>query len=306
MNMKTLLLLAALVPAALAADYDPEPGRAALRQAAAGAHNTVVDATGLPLLPEKAAAITAGLDEGRRLAGLAVAAARSLEDASKARAAAMEAGTKDAVLDGKIKDLTAPVAEQNARLKKLSAEQDELEAKVEKLPEEERKKLKPLAAKAASFLARAGSALAPLDDALKSMAAVAPEMKDQRKRALGPLAELTAAAAGVLRAADEYDFPLGEAKARLLQLGQEPREAARARAWEKLLPLRDAVVALFQHADRACNRADDFRRRSEAYGEAAASFEKGRAAAAAGPAAAREFLDAAHAAQARLREKLPG
>lgn len=303
-GMKTLLLLAMLVPAARA--YDPEPGRAALRQAAAGCHNTVVDATGLPLLPEKAAAIVAGLDEGLRLARLAAATALSLDDAAKARAAAMEAGTKDAALDGKLKELSAPVAEQNARLKKLAGEQQELEAKVDKLPEEERKKLKPLAAKAAGFLTRAGSALDPLDEALKAMAAAAPEMRDQKKRALGPLAELSASASGVRRAADEYALPLDEAKARLGALGVEPREAARARAWEKLALLRDAVLSLFQHADRTCNRADDFRRRSEAYGDAATAFEKARAAAASGPGAAREFLDFARAAQAQLREKLPG
>lgn len=302
--MRSLLLLAAF--AARAAAYDPEHDRAALRQAAANAHNTVVDATGLPLLPEKAAAIVAGLDEGLRLARLAAASAVSLDDAAKARAAAMEAGTKDAALDGKIKELSAPVAEQSSRLKKLSGEQQELEAKVDKLPEEERKKLKPLAAKAAGFLARAASALDPLDDALKAMAAAAPEMKDQRKRALGPLSELSAAVAGVRRSADEYAGPLDEAKARLGALGQEPREAARARAWEKLTLLRDAVLALFQHADRTCNRADDFRRRSEAYGEAASAFEKARAAAASGPSAAREYLDLARAAQAQLRDKLPG
>ncbi len=305
-GMKAFLLLAVLVPAARAANYDPEPDRAALRHAAASCHSTVVDATGLPLLPEKAAAIGAGLDEGLRLARLAAVIARSLDDAAKARAAAMEAGTKDAALDGKIKELAAPVAEQSARLKKLASEQAELEAKVDALPEEERKKLKPLAAKSAGLLARAGSALAPLDDALKAMAAAAPEMKDQKKRALGPLAELTAAAAGVVRAADEYAGPLDEAKARLGNLAQEPREAARARAWEKLALLRDAVVSLFQFADRACNRADDFRRRSEAYGDAAGAFEKARAAAVSGPGAAKDLLDAAHASQARLREKLPG
>ncbi len=303
--MRHLLLVALLVSPAYAARYDPDTDRAALRQAATSCRDTVVDATGRPLTPEQASLISAGIDEGRRLSLLAADAARSLDAAAKARGAAMEAGTKESALDGKIKELAAPVAVERARREKLSDAQEALKKRVDALPEEERKKLKPLLSKASVFLDKAGDALAPLESALKAMSTAAPEMKESRRDALGPLAETVAAVKEVNLAVEEYSLPLAEAQARIAALGSEPREAARARAWEKIVSLRDAVVRLFQSADRACNRADEFRRRSNEYEAAAQAFEKARATAAPGPSSAKEFLDGVQAAQARLRDQLP-
>jgi len=303
--IRLLIAFVLFSPAAHAARYDPNADRAALRQAATSCRDLVVESTGRPLTPEQTSLISAGLDEARRLSMLAADAALALDAAVKVRGTAMEAGSKDSALDGKIKELSAPVAVERVRREKLSDAQEELKKRVDALPEEERKKLKPLLAKAAIFLDKAGDALLSLESALKAMSSAAPEMKEIRRDSLGPLAETVAAVKEVNLAAEEYALPLAEAQARIAALGQEPREAARARAWEKIVLLRDAAVRLFQSGDRACNRADEFRRRSDEYETAAQAFEKARAAAAPGPSSAKEFLDQAHAAQSRLRGQLP-
>jgi hypothetical protein len=70
--MRFLTAAILLAPAlALAARYDPGADRVALRQAATLCYSTVVDASGLALEPEKAKAISAGLDERLRWRRLA-------------------------------------------------------------------------------------------------------------------------------------------------------------------------------------------------------------------------------------------
>ena len=249
---------------AWAARYDPDADRAVLRQAATLAHSTVVDSAGRALEPEQVPAITAGLDEGLRQARLASDAARSLDPATAKRSAEMEAGVK-ASSDLKIKELSDPVAAERLRRERLSNQHEELKKKVDVLPDEDKKKLLPLLAKAASALLSAADALRPLESSITIMSEQALEMKKTRQDSLGPLVELSSAVFGVIAHAEDLPAPMAEAKARLGALGQEPRNVARSRAWEKLELLRGITSTLFQAADRACNRADDFRRRSASY-----------------------------------------
>lgn len=296
-----LLLLSS---AASAARYDPDFDRAALRQAATLAHSGIVDATGLPLEPEKVPAITAGLDEGLRQARLAAGSARSLDDAARRRGEAMEAAVKEGALERALKELLEPVAAERRRLARLSAERGELKEKVEALPEGERKKLEPLLAKAEGALSEAAGALRPLEEAAKSMEERGLEMKSRQRDAAGPLVEISSAAAGTIGRAEDLAPAMAEAKARLAVLGQEPRDVARTRAWEKLDLLRGVVRLLFQDADRACNRADEFRRASSSYERAFDDYDRARRAASAGPSAARSFLDEAHKHLVELRKRL--
>lgn len=307
MRIPGLLLAAAAASApalASAARYDPDFDRAALRRAATLCHSTVVDATGLPLAPEKAPAISAGLDEGLRLAKLAADAARSLDGAARRRGAALESGAKDSALDRPLKELREPVAAARLRRERLSSEQDELRTKVDALPEEAQKKLRPLLSKSAAGLRAAGDALRPLEDAVRLMGERALEMRELRGDAAAPLVEISSAAASAIRRAEELPAAVEEAKARLTALGQEPRDAARTRAWEKLEPLRGIARLLFQAADSACNRADDFRRLSSSFERASDAFERARSAAAAGTPGVEAFLDEARRALDQLRERL--
>lgn len=299
------LMLAAvfLAPAsALAARYDPDPDRAALRQAATVSHATVVEATGRALEPEKVPAIEAGLDEGLRLARLASDAARSLDAAARQRAAEMAAGVKAA--DPRIKELSEPIAGERLRWERLSNEHADLKKKVDDLPDEEKKKLQPLLDKAAGALRSAADALLPLESSIKIMGEQALAMKEDRQEALGPLVEISSAAAAAIGRAGDLPAPMAEAKSRLSALSQEPRNIARNRAWEKLEALRDITRGLFQAADSACNRADDFRRLSASYERAYGAFEKARQAASSSPSGAKSLLDEAHKALAQVRERL--
>ncbi|MBI2788244.1 MAG: hypothetical protein HYX59_06125 [Elusimicrobia bacterium] len=306
--MKTAALLAAAVllsPApALAARYDPSFDRAALRQAATLANSSVVDATGLALEPEKVPAITAGLDEGLRQARLAAEAARSLDAAARQRGKALESAAKDADLSRRIKEAADPVAAERARLTRLSSDQAELTGKVDAMPEEAQKKLRPLLSKAGAGLRSAGDALRPLESAVSAMGERAREMQELLRDSRGPLVEISSAAAGTILRAEDLPPALAEAKARLALLGQEPRAAARSRAWEKLDLLRGITGMLFQDADRACNRADELRRVSSDHDRAAEAFEKARAAAAAGPAGVASFLDEAQKRHQEIRDAL--
>lgn len=297
-----IILLAPIL--ASAARYDPDSDRFVLRQTATASRAAVVAATGLALEPEKASAIERGLDEGLRQARLAAGAARSLDAAARLRDAEMTAGIKENVLELKIKEAAAPIAVERVRWERLSADRSDLKKKVDELPDEEKKKLLPLIAKAEGALNSAASALRPLEESVKLAGERALEMKDARARALGPFVEISSGAAGTIARAEDLAAPAAEAKARLGALGQEPRGVARSRAWEKLEPLRDVTRLLFEAADRACNRADDFRRHSATYQTASEAFEKSRLAAKAGPADAKAFLDAADQELARVRERM--
>lgn len=297
------LSLLASAPAA-AARYDPDADRAALRQAATVSYSTVVEATGRALEPEQVPAISAGLDEGLRLARLAAAAAASLDGAARRRDAEMQAALK-AASEAAIKELSEPVAAEGLRLEKLTGGLAELKEKVEALPDGENKKeLQALLRKASSALRPAAELLRPLQASVKSMGERALAMREARAEALGPLVEVSSAAAGVIARAEELPAPLGEAKSRLGALGQEPRGAARSRAWETLELLRAVSRLLFRDADAACNRADDFRRRSAGFEKEFEAFSSARLAASAGPGAAKAFLDEAHKALALARERL--
>jgi hypothetical protein len=301
---RVMLAAVLLAPSpALAARYDPDAARAALRQAATLSHSTVVDASGRALEPEQAPAITAGLDEGLRLAQLASVTARSLDAAAQKRAAEMDAGVK-ASSELKIKELSDPIAAERLRWERLSNEHEELKQKVDALPDEEKKKLLPLLAKAANALGSAADALRPLESSIKIMSEQALEMKEAHQDSLGPLVEISSAVSGVIAHAEDLPAPLAEAKTRLGALGQEPRNVARSRAWEKLELLRGITSSLFQAADRACNRADDLRRRSASYERASGAFEKARQAASSGPAGTKALLDEARKTLAQVRERL--
>ncbi len=306
MISRTSLLCAVLLLApslARASRYDPDADRSALRQAAAASHAAVIDATGLPLLPEKVPAIAAGLDEGLRQAGVASEAARSLSAGAQKRAAETAAGVK-AGSERRLKDLSDPVAAERVRWDRLSSEQRDLKTKVDELSGDEKKKLLALLAKASDALRDAADGLRPLEEAVRIMGEQALEMKAAHQGGLGPLVEASSAAAAAIGHAESLPAPLAEAKARLAALGSEPREVARKRAWEALEPLRNDARLLYEAADRACNRADDFRRYSVAYGRAFDAFERARAAAGAGPVEAGSRLDEAEKLLERVRERL--
>lgn len=307
MRMNTPLLAAAilLAPAcARAARYDPDFDRAALRQAATLSHSTTVDASGLALEPEKATAIAAGLDEGLRQAGLAAGAARSLDAAARRRGTEIESAAKDSALDRRLKELREPAAAELERKRRLASALNELKERVGKLPEEERKKIEPLLDKAEAALRSADAAAAPLEGALDVMAQRGRELRSLRRDSLLPLVEISSAAANVIRSAEELPAAVAQAKALLDALGQEPRAAARTRAWERLDLLRGATRLLFQDADRACNRAYDLRRLSSDFEDASEAFEAARKAAAPVPDAVKAFLNQAEKALREARDRL--
>ncbi len=305
MNARLLAAAFLLAPAsASAARYDPDFDRAVLRQAATLAHSTTVDATGLALEPEKAAAIAAGLDEGLRLAGVAAASARSLDAAARRRGAELASGAKDSALDRRLKELREPAAAELERRRRLTAAVNDLKMKAEALPEEERKKIQPLLAAAEAALRSAGAAAAPLEASLENMAERSLELKSLGRDSLFPLVEISSAAAGVIRRAEELPAAVAQAKVLLDALGQEPRAVARTRAWEKLDPLGGITRLLFQDADRACNRAYDLRRLSSEFEEASEAFESARKAAAPVPDAVKAFLNQAEKALGKVRDSL--
>ena len=305
MNALHLLLAAALLtpPLASASRYDPDSDLAALRQAATLAHSVTVDATGLALEPEKVAAITAGLDEGLRQARLAADAARSLEAAAQKRGAEMASVVKPAALDRKLKDFLAPIAAERRRWERLSSEHAELKTRVDNLPEEERQKLRPLLARASNALSSALDALRPLEKSATNAGELALVMKGAHQEALGPLVEVSTQTSWVIYSADNLPQALSEAKSRLGVLGQEPRHVARNRAWQQLELLRGITRQLFEAADRACNRADDFRRRSADFAKSADDFDA-RLTTGSALDGAKSLLDEAHKALTATRERL--
>lgn len=300
--MKRISLAALLLAPTLAAaaKYDPGSDRAALRSAATSCHTSMVDATGLPLEMDKVPAITKGVDESLRLAKVAADTAAALDAAAIKRCAEMAAGA--ATLDRRIKDAEGPVAAARKRANAFAAELAEDKKKIKELPEPEREKYPPRVAKADAALASAEEALRPAEDAVAALGQRALEMKDALRRSRAPLAEISAASTATVVNADNLPAPAAEFKNRLADLGKEPREQSRARAQQKIAPARDASLLIFQAADRACNRADDLRRASSAYDDAASAFEK--ALPVATPTPASPFLDAAQKALTQLSELL--
>lgn len=301
--MRAIFTVIVLAPSlALAARYDPGAGRAALRRDASQAHAAIVNATGLALEAGKAPAISAGLDEGLRLARLASATAAALEAAARSRAEEMETGMKESARAAK--ELAEPLAEQRRRWKRLSGEHAELAKKADKLPDADKKEAQALLDKAAGALSSAENALRPLEESVRDISEQARAMKSARNDSLAPLMEISSAAAGVNRHAEELPEPSAAVKALLGALGPEPDNAAKALIWEKFKLLRDAARLLFEAADRVCNRADDFRRVSAAYERPYDAFEDARREAGSGTAGARAHLDRAHKALTAADERI--
>lgn len=303
--MRNAVLLALVLPAAAsAARYDPDADRAALRDAATACRTTVIDATGLALEPAKVPAIVKGLDEGSREAALASAAASSLDAAARARAGVMDSAAKSCA-SLRHREAYEPVAAAAKRRDRAAAEATDLRTRVDALPDEAaRKKLGAALSKAEAALDAAAAALRPLDAAASAMTAECAAMAQAGRAADDPLVELSSAAAAALRAADGLPPAAAAAKERLAALTPDGDGPAKTRAAQALELARDAARALFESADRACNRADDFRRRSAAFEKSSSAWDRARATLAAGPFAAVGSLAEAEKALASVRDAL--
>ncbi|MBI3565529.1 MAG: hypothetical protein HY079_10070 [Elusimicrobia bacterium] len=311
------LLAAALLVATpvSAAKYDPDADRAALRGAANACYDETVHATGLALTPEKAAEIKTGLEEAVRRSRSASDAAKTLETEGGKRSAEMTAvagGRGGPAPEAEAKDFAAAAAAQRARWTKAAAEQDGLKRRVDALPDKkddgkpdlEKRELKERLGSAAGALDDADAALKRAEASAPAMADGAARLKTALKSSSGPAAERAAYDAQVVSGADAFPPAVGEAKTRVDMLGEEPREKSRARAWEKLDPLRDRARDILAAADRACNRADDFHNRSKDFDRAWSDFDAGRKSGAGAPAAAAAALDRAAQAQAAVKDRL--
>jgi len=296
----SVLLLAPSL--ASAARYDPDADRAALRQSATLCYSTIVDASGLALEPEKARTIAAGLDEGLRLAGAAAVAARSLGAAAKRRGEEIETSAK--TIERALKETSDPIAAERLRARRLASVQAELKRKLEDLPKPDQKEARPLFEKASGALQAADDALRPLEDHVKLMGEEAVELASSRSASKWLLVEISSVADAAIIRAEELPAPVSEAKERLGALGQEPRAAARTRAWEKLDLLRGISSRLLDAGDRACNRADEFRRLSAGFEKSFGVFETSRLAAAARQGGAKTLMNDAQAAQDKARERI--
>lgn len=300
---------------ASAAKYDPDADRAALRAAASASYDETVRAAGLPLVPEKAAAIKAGLGEGVRQARIAENEAKTIETEALRRADEM-----DAVLGGRggpapeaaARDFAAAAAALRERCTKDSGAQADLKKRVDAVPDKkedgsadpDKKVLKDLLGRAASALSDADAALKTAESAGAAMTDGAARMKSARKASRGPAAERARAAAQVVDGAEGLPEPVSGAEYAVDRLGQEPRQESKARAWAALDPLRDRTRDLLAAADRACNRADEFRARSDDFERGRADFAAAKASGAAAPAAAASSLDQAEKAQAEVQDRL--
>lgn len=303
-----------LTPAA-AAKYDPDADRAALRGAANACYDETVRATGLALTPEKAGEIKTGLDEAVRQSKSAQEAAKTLEAEGQKRAAemaAIAAGRGGPTPEPEAKDFAAAAAVQRSRWSQRAAEQAELRGRVDALPDKKDDgKPDPVKRELKELLGSAGGALDDADAALKRAEAAAPMMTDGAARlkaalkaSAGPADERARYDAQVIAGAEDFPPAVGEAKSRVDMLGEEPREKSRARAWQKLEPLRDRARDILAAADRACNRADDFHGRSSDFDRGWADFDAARKSGAGAPAAAAAALDRAEKTQAGVKARL--
>ena len=286
-----------LVPTiALASRYDPDADRAALRQAATLSYSMIVDSTGLALEPAKVPAISAGLDEGRRLANLAAATAGSLVTAAKARSAEIESVAKG--LDRAIREASEPVAAERLRLKRLASGHADLMKKFDALADTDKKAAKPLLEKASGALRAGDEGLRPLEGSVKIMGERALEMESARSGVKWLLVEISSVTDATIRRAEDLPAPMAEAKVRLSALPD------RTRVWDTLDLLRGIASRLLDAADRACNRADEFRRLSADFDKASGVFATARSAAAAGLAGSKSLINDAQGAQDRARERV--
>ncbi|OGR90540.1 MAG: hypothetical protein A2V88_17385 [Elusimicrobia bacterium RBG_16_66_12] len=251
------------------------------------------------MVPEKAADIKGGLDEGVLRARGAGEAAGRLDARAKQRTAEMAAALKKS----EIKDEIAP---ERQRWKTASKNHAELTARVEKLPEgPDKRRLQEKSKKAAAALKSADEALRKGEDAAAAASSALQKMKDAQRRAQSPAGELETSAAEVRRLAGLLPGAADEAKARLDLLGQEPRNVSRTRAWDNLEAARGLTSGLFVSADASCSRASELHNQSAAFARAQGDFEKSRAASGAAPAEARPFLDEAEKTLSSVWDSLP-
>lgn len=297
--MSPLALLLAVPSLALAARYDPDRDRADLRRTAFAAYQSAVRAASLDLAPERVpdikAALDAAVDEGKRAAD----AAKALEGGAARRASEIEAS---------LKALPEPAADDaRARWKSLSADRDGLRRRADELPAgPDKAELGAALDRAGALLADADAALARAEAAAKDAAAAAAAMRDAARRARGPAAERADADGEVVRRSEALPPPVAEAKGAVELIGREPQSVNRTRAGEKLDVPRELARLLLAAADRACNRADDYRVQSAAFDRAAGDGSGARAAGAKALAEAKAALDEAGRALDGVRGRLAG
>lgn len=296
MKIAALFLIAPTL--ALAAKYDPDHDRAVLRQNATDAYQSAARAAGLPLAPESIPGIKSSLDDALASARLASEAAKTLETGASRRAGEIDAA---------LKALPAPAPEPpRARWKTLTDDRAGLQKRVNALPgsDPDKAELNDALDRAGASLSAADSAITKAEAAAKAAADAASAMKDAARRALGPGGERAEADGEVVRLTEALPPPVAEAKAAADLLGQEPQSVNRTRAGDKLTVPRELTRRLLSAADRACNRADDYRILSAAFDRAQADGTEARAAGAAAAAGAKEALDEAQRLQDRVRERL--
>jgi hypothetical protein len=305
-RIAVLLLAAAPV---LASSYDPDQERAALRQAAKASYEAATRAAGLALSPERAADIKTSLDETLAQASLASNTAKNMEAEAFRRSAEMIGalnGRGAPAPAAAAKELSDGAAAARARWRALTADHDGMTARVAALPDQSRGKTDLAAALAASAasLAAAEDALGRAEAGASAAQAAVVQMAEEEGRARHAAEERSAASTEVSRTADVLPTEVAGAKSAVALLGQEPQGPNRTRAAQRLSVIADLANHLYSAADRACNRADDFRSRSAAFdrakSEAAAALSAGAAAAAKAKAA----LDDADAAQTDVRSRL--
>lgn len=307
--MNKLSLMLALLATPALAKYDPSSDRVALRQAAISANDNATRAAAVPLVPERAAEINSDLDQSVVQADLAGNAAKSLDSGAVQRAGEMAGELKghgEPAPASAAKDLAASAATQRDRWTKLSKDQDDLKARVDALPDSNADKARDRSQlnDAANALASADAALNRASAAAATMAQGAADMELAQQRAQASAGELSEADAEVIRLDGSLPPPVAEAKAATALLGQEPQGPNRTRAGQKISVPRDITGQLFTAADRASNRADDYRSRSDAFARAQAAFDAAKSDAAGTPDAAKKSLDDASAAQDQVRSRL--
>jgi hypothetical protein len=305
--MQFALLLLAAAPA-FASHYDPDQDRAALRTAAGASYDAATRAAGTPLLPERAADIKSSLDESAAQANLASNTAKNLETAAVKRAGQMAGELKGRGAPAPAsdaKDLNDAAAAQRARWKTLSKDHDELQSRVAALPDTNTDKagLNAALGRSDASLTAANAALGRAEAAAAAAGAAVEQMEVAEHRARNSAAERSAADAEVSQFADALPPPVSEAKNATDLLGQEPQGVNRTRAGQKLAAARDLTGQLFSAADRACNRADDYRSRSAAFDRAQAAFASAKTAGAAAT-EAKTALDQADSTQSGVRDRL--
>ncbi|MDE2143141.1 MAG: hypothetical protein KGJ84_12095 [Elusimicrobia bacterium] len=308
--MKAIILFLLAPSVALAATYDPSDARTALEGHAAAAYTAADTAAGTPLEAEKAASIKANLDQAAAEAGLAENGAKSLETEGSLRAGEMKNALKGK--DERAKSLADGSQTARNRWKKLTADQADLKAKVDALPDEkpagkpneDKSRLKDTLDQAATYLQSADANLTLSENGASAMSSSVDQMTSLQHRSISPAEERKSADDDAVAAADSLPPPTAEAKAAVDLLGHEPQAENRTRAGSKLGVPRDITRRLLSDADRAGHRDEDFASLSDAFDRALAAFTDADKASDGKTDAAKGFLDQGEAAQNDVRSRL--